>query len=472
MSMAAAQAADLPSRKSAPAQYVKICDAYGAGFFYSPGTDTCLKVGGYVRFEVQATPGTKNYAVTPAGAYTLAQVAGTQDTTGDEVRGRVDLDARTQSEFGTVRTVVSLRGTSSSGLRGATTNYATSVTAANLGGSSSSLTMEKAYIQFAGFTFGVASENYAMMPSSQYSGNPWAGFPNGMRQIAYTAVFGGGVSATVAIEDRQFYGYNTQIINNAGDGYELVGNVRIDQGWGFAAIHGMMGQSSFPGQTSSTSGGIFDTTPSTTLNPVTGTVTSKFGYAIGATAKINLPMLAAGDALWLTANYVNGQLGGILGSGSLDNMSSSSGARILGGVYRQDFSVTTTGGAGTLANPYTYGNTTGWNVAAELTHYWAPKWRSNFTAGYIEFNPATAAAASVGQAWGTGQLWEVLGQLIWSPVKDFDIGVELQYASIRNQVQNLPVGAGTTGVAGWVAAGKPGLNSNNISAKLRLERTF
>ena len=31
-----AQAADLPSKKAAPATYVKICDAYGAGFFYIP----------------------------------------------------------------------------------------------------------------------------------------------------------------------------------------------------------------------------------------------------------------------------------------------------------------------------------------------------------------------------------------------------------------------------------------------------
>ena len=42
--VAGAQAADLPSRKAAPANYVKICDAYGAGFYTIPGTDTCLRV--------------------------------------------------------------------------------------------------------------------------------------------------------------------------------------------------------------------------------------------------------------------------------------------------------------------------------------------------------------------------------------------------------------------------------------------
>jgi hypothetical protein len=35
-----------------PAQYVKICDVYGAGYFYIPGTETCLRIGGYVRYDI------------------------------------------------------------------------------------------------------------------------------------------------------------------------------------------------------------------------------------------------------------------------------------------------------------------------------------------------------------------------------------------------------------------------------------
>ncbi|GHD06740.1 porin [Tianweitania populi] len=36
-----------------PVEYVRVCDVYGTGYFYIPGTETCLKVGGYVRFEVR-----------------------------------------------------------------------------------------------------------------------------------------------------------------------------------------------------------------------------------------------------------------------------------------------------------------------------------------------------------------------------------------------------------------------------------
>src|ERR1700741_1533935 len=45
---AGAQAADLPV-KAKPVEYVKVCSLYGEGFFYIPGTDTCIKIGGWGR---------------------------------------------------------------------------------------------------------------------------------------------------------------------------------------------------------------------------------------------------------------------------------------------------------------------------------------------------------------------------------------------------------------------------------------
>jgi hypothetical protein len=39
-----AQAADLPAKTAAPVEYVRVCTAYDEGFFYVPGTDSCLRV--------------------------------------------------------------------------------------------------------------------------------------------------------------------------------------------------------------------------------------------------------------------------------------------------------------------------------------------------------------------------------------------------------------------------------------------
>jgi len=44
------QAADLPIVE--PVDYVRVCDAFGAGFHYIPGTETCLKFSGRVRAEI------------------------------------------------------------------------------------------------------------------------------------------------------------------------------------------------------------------------------------------------------------------------------------------------------------------------------------------------------------------------------------------------------------------------------------
>jgi Porin subfamily len=51
VTMGGAQAADLPVKAKA-VEYVKICSLYGAGFYYIPGTDTCIKLGGYLRADV------------------------------------------------------------------------------------------------------------------------------------------------------------------------------------------------------------------------------------------------------------------------------------------------------------------------------------------------------------------------------------------------------------------------------------
>src|SRR6201986_612986 len=50
VAMSGAQAADLPVKAKA-VEYVRICFLYGAGFYYIPGTDTCIKIGGYLRVD-------------------------------------------------------------------------------------------------------------------------------------------------------------------------------------------------------------------------------------------------------------------------------------------------------------------------------------------------------------------------------------------------------------------------------------
>ena len=96
-----AQAADLPV-KAKPVEYVKVCSLYGEGFFYIPGTDTCIKIGGWVRAEYAFATGNSDFP------FITNPVTGrnTRDDSPDyNTRARFvfSTDTRTQTEYGTLR---------------------------------------------------------------------------------------------------------------------------------------------------------------------------------------------------------------------------------------------------------------------------------------------------------------------------------------------------------------------------------
>src|SRR5436309_7347572 len=96
-----AHAADMPV-KAQPVQYVKICSLYGDGFYYIPGTDTCLKMGGYVRVQGEYNMGSGGQAV-GEGTAEAGQARFARDVTNDfnyRVRGAISWDVRQQTEYG------------------------------------------------------------------------------------------------------------------------------------------------------------------------------------------------------------------------------------------------------------------------------------------------------------------------------------------------------------------------------------
>src|SRR6516162_2199039 len=99
LAVGGAQAADLPVKAKA-VEYVRICSLYGAGFYYIPGTDTCIKLGGYLRAEVVAV-GNSDWS----GPNNGAGGANNRFTNGYTWRGRNDIliDTRTATEYGVVR---------------------------------------------------------------------------------------------------------------------------------------------------------------------------------------------------------------------------------------------------------------------------------------------------------------------------------------------------------------------------------
>src|SRR6516162_4116098 len=143
---AGAQAADSGSAKAV--EFTKVCTLYGAGFWYVPGTDTCLKVGGYVRAQV-GWNADGNEVTIGAPDRLNGSLGGRFDRAdtnffGFRSRGVLSADARTQTEYGTLRSYMNVG--------------AQWTTSANGGGSNlpnpDTLFVSRAFVQFAGFSAG------------------------------------------------------------------------------------------------------------------------------------------------------------------------------------------------------------------------------------------------------------------------------------------------------------------------------
>ena len=100
MLVSGAQAADLPVKAKA-VEYVRICSLYGAGFFYIPGTDTCIKLGGYLRADITFNGGAHG---APAWNGDLGQQNRFRDHFVSRSRMALTVDTRTATEYGVVRT--------------------------------------------------------------------------------------------------------------------------------------------------------------------------------------------------------------------------------------------------------------------------------------------------------------------------------------------------------------------------------
>ncbi len=192
LAVGGAQAADLPVKAKA-VEYVKICSLYGAGFYYIPGTDTCIKIGGAIRIDTSFNAAAYDTPFYQGGA------GGNNLWTMDYfvTRERINLttDTRTATEYGVVRTYANMQFDFSQNRKSIAGGFTE---------------VDFAFIQFAGFTFGKAVSQFD--PQWTLS-KPWissgflAGSNNttGIPQIAYTASFGNGVSATISLENASPY---------------------------------------------------------------------------------------------------------------------------------------------------------------------------------------------------------------------------------------------------------------------------
>jgi hypothetical protein len=424
LAMSGAQAADLPV-KAKPVEYVKICSLYGAGFFYIPGTDTCIKLGGYFRADLTIHGGFSNQPFWNGDGALQDRFANQYN---EYARMALTIDTRTATEYGVVRTFGQLD--MNYGNIGATSsiNVGSSIEAAALGGQVLGVTNTGAvypeflFLQFAGFTFGKSASAYS---------TPWHGFPGnntaflvggydtvvGINNVQYTWQFGNGVSATIGVDDSGPAGFNrTQLFNATlignpggpstpattvttggiipttatisdcnlglygapsslctvmGTAYsgnfapDFVANIRVDQAWGLFQISGAAHDVS-PAYWASANTANASTI--VTGNNLTGTETSghpdsKWGGAVSAALQIKNIPTGAGDDVKVEGSWGVGATKYILGTA----------AALPGSFYPTKANGATT--AGTIAiGAITDGVYGGWQTplqaGVQLTRGW------------------------------------------------------------------------------------------------------
>jgi hypothetical protein len=481
-----AQAADLPVKAKA-VEYVRICSLYGAGFYYIPGTDTCIKLGGYVRADL-VLGGANDYGFNNSQA-TANGGSNNRLTNYYYTRARMDfnVDTRTATEYGVVRTYADMIFSYDTG------NYTGSApTTFTAGGVSTGL--YHAFIQFAGFTMGRTVSIFDAPWQSYNAGGPdtvpgGSNHVTGINQFAYTADFGQGITGSIALEepDTQSNGqgnlFNVSgaatpaFITGAygGNGWggtrspDIVGAIRVDQAWGLGQIS-VAAHDLHPGYYGTTE--------------PTGHPSDKWGWAVqGALSIKNIPT-GAGDSINLNAVYTDGMTRENFQVLFPQTFFMYSGSGI--GAYQSVGFAGITDGVFSAAGGGIE-TTKSWGVRGGYTHNWSPYWSSGIYGGYGALSYSTTAkgiicgtffatfAGSAATATCNPDFnFGVIGvNTVWTPVKNLAFTADLSWSKLDQKSSGTIAGANTA----VATAAKPAAvyelkDQNSLTLLLRANRTF
>ncbi|MCR5859043.1 porin [Mesorhizobium sp. J428] len=189
-----------------PVEYVRVCDAHGNGFFYIPGTETCLQISGYVWYQIGA-----NSYRDPGDTFGYQ---GQGHSSGEgwfkSVRARVNFDARSETEWGTLRSYIRLQASWN-------------------GAGDGPVAADQAYIMLGGFMAGYSESFWVDSKNggpSNYGSHSWSGMSYGYSQRALIGYRfdSNGFFGALSLEDDTL----------TGEGYmpDVVAKLGYSAGWG------------------------------------------------------------------------------------------------------------------------------------------------------------------------------------------------------------------------------------------------
>jgi len=505
--MSGAQAADLPIKAKA-VEYVKVCSLYGAGFYYIPGTDTCIKLGGYLRAEVSLN-----------GSLFNNNTAGVQGANNrlsnyyfSRARQDVNIDTRTATEYGVVRTFADLTfswttDTYTGNANGnGSTVYSQIGGGTGVGGASApananagaiaggTLGVYYAFIQFAGFTIGKAVSQFDA-PWTNYPGNNYDNLPGGggtvtgVNQLSYTADFGQGITASVSAVDPTAY-YQSNLTNVSGIAAaglgggtyglgalagtrapDLQATLRVDQAWGLF-------QASFAAHNNHAT--YYTAGPNAGTEPA-GHPGDKWGWAAQLALSIKNIPTGPGDTINIQAVYTDGA-----SRYNFQSLASQNYAMFGGSVNPTSYQSLGLAAVsdGVFDNGTSIRTVQTWGFRGAYTHNWNAYWNTAVYGAYGQLKYGnggaalicgriTALAAAAGMTnCNPDFALGVVGLITrWTPVKNLTFSADVAWLNLDQKYAGtlvLPAAAGTA---------KPGAtydlkDQNTVSLLLRAQRNF
>lgn len=481
--VAGAQAGDLPV-KAQPVRYVKICTLYGDGFYYIPGSDTCLKIGGYIRVDT-------GYGVagarTPAYSGTLGAEDRTVSQYSSRYRANLAFDTRTESQYGTIRTLTSLHFQNQD--------------------QTESFNVARAFIQFSGFTLGryqSFSDTWSLDVAWHYATqqNQSDTGANGVNGVAYSFDLGNGTLFSVGADERRTKSLanlsNAAAIRVGAEPVNSFGgeqypdpwaNFRVDQAWGRWAGTFLLHNVNATYNDASTAGVCAGPGASASATPLTtcGHPGDRVGWAVMTGGELRLPFIAQGDRIGYYAHYGVGT-SAYSGGSQLSSPGLFNGSNTLAAGWLTD---------GVFLNRTGIELTTTWTVGSGYEHHWTPSLKTSIFGAYTQVLYDSTArsywASNVCPTGAAGQSgFNAVGncnpnwaffqggvRTQWQTAPLFYMGLELAYTQVftafAGSTANISggVNGGQSPIIGARPAGIYSLSDQGTwSVILRLQRSF
>ncbi|MGQ3674659.1 porin [Xanthobacter sp. TB0139] len=320
-----------------PLSSVKLCVSEGEGFFYIPQSDVCLRVGSYLWAE---------------GYYnSYTHYPPRNDKTYSISTGGLILDARTATDFGTLRSYMEYR------------YHWRSADPWSDGPNEAQLQIWLSYLQLGGFTAGYAQSFFDFYANEYVQGTDPATIGDDLQLnlVAYTSELGDGLSATLSMEDSSERNGGIYSVDPAAgalgadyEGYQagaqfpdIVGNLNLTREWGQAQLTGALHQIR-----------AFNFYNAPDISE------ANWGYALQAGLMLNLPMLGEGDAIYFQSAYMQGAVSYL---GLVDPTN---------GQYMPPDA---------FLGPDGLSKVGGWNFTASLLHNWNARWGTALFGGYAHY---------------------------------------------------------------------------------------